>query len=160
MQLSSFVLMFLLQCFFYPVRNSSGWLSACSSCTSQDTRGHPTGFVLPQHPSGTERGQTAAKGNLPRDKADICCLHKEVLELSANSRQLCTARGGTPGKPRVGIQSGASPGRCGPVAPCPCHCSYGCPVTCDTHPAAVSHPCGTLSSTTLSDHNEDIFWQH
>lgn len=146
MQLSSFVL-FLLQCFFYPVRNSSGWLCACSSCTSLLSQ-DPRGFVLPQHSQSTKRGQTAGKRNLPRDKADICCLHKEVLELSGNSRQLCTGRGGTPGNAlwvTCGNSEWGQPREmwfCGTVP-----VSLKPWLRCDTpmaDPAAASHPYGTL----------------
>lgn len=79
-----------------------------------------------------ERGHTAAKRNLPRDKAHICCLHKEVLELSGNSRQLCTGRGGTPGKP-IWVPCGNSE-RGQPRAPR----RWGCQIQlCDTMPVSL-----------------------
>lgn len=158
-QLSSFVhispAMFLLS----PVRNSSGWWCACTRCTSplsQDACGHPTGFVLPQHPQSAERGQRAAKRNLLRDEAFAVSIRRSwsSVETPDSSAQPGVGPQESHFGLHVGIQSGASP-----EAPRPRGCQVRfcdavpvsleqwLPVTCDTHPGAVSHSCGTLGQS-------------
>lgn len=155
-QLSSFVHISPAMFLSSPVRNSNGWWFACTRCTSwlsQDACGHPTGFVLPQHPLSAKRGQRAAKRNLLRDKAVAVSIRRSwsSVETPDSSAQLGMRPQESHFGLHVGIQSGASP-----EAPRPWGCQIGfCdtvpmslkqwpPGTCDTHPGAVSHSYGTL----------------